>query len=58
VQAVIDCIPCYLKQAVNCLSVAGVNQEKQYGILYGLMDDVRRLIFPTKSYTTMEFYDH
>ncbi len=40
-QSYVDCIHCYLKQAVNCMTLAGVDEEKQFRVLVELMDDIK-----------------
>jgi len=40
-KVVIDCVPCYLRQAVNCMGIAGVDEETQHRILYDLMNDIK-----------------
>jgi len=40
-QATIDCVHCYLKQAVTCMSIAGIDEDKQHQILFDLMDDIK-----------------
>lgn len=38
----IDCVHCYLKQAANCMKIAGINDEKiQYEVILKLMDYVK-----------------
>ncbi|MDF9409581.1 MAG: hypothetical protein A4E52_01606 [Pelotomaculum sp. PtaB.Bin013] len=37
----VDCVYCYLKQAVTCMTIAGINEDRQYPILYELMDDIK-----------------
>jgi len=37
----IDCVHCYLKQAVTCMTIAGIDEDRQYPILYELMDDIK-----------------
>jgi uncharacterized protein with ATP-grasp and redox domains len=40
-QSSIDCVHCYLKQAVTCMNNAGIPENKQYNIIYPLMDYVK-----------------
>lgn len=40
-QASVDCIHCYLKQAVTCMNIAGINEDKQRQILFDLMDEIK-----------------
>lgn len=40
-QCFVDCVYCYLKQAVTCMTIAGVDGDRQYPILYELMDDIK-----------------
>jgi len=40
-QCFIDCVHCYLKQAVTCMTVAGIDEDRQYPILFELMDDIK-----------------
>lgn len=42
-KSTIDCIYCYLRQAVNCMKHAEVPMEKQPDILYSLMDTIKTL---------------
>ena len=42
-KSTIDCIYCYLRQAVNCMKHAEVPMEKQPEILYSLMDIIKTL---------------
>ncbi|KKM11093.1 hypothetical protein SY88_10185 [Clostridiales bacterium PH28_bin88] len=42
-QAFVDCVHCYLKQAVTCMSIAGVDEESQHRILFDLMDDIKAM---------------
>lgn len=39
----VDCVHCYLKQAANCMGIAGVDPEKQHRVLFDLMDDIKIL---------------
>ena len=42
-KSTIDCIYCYLRQAVNCMKHAEVPVDKQPEILYSLMDIIKEL---------------
>ncbi len=42
-KAYIDCTHCYLKQAVTCMEMVGVNEDRQYEILFKLMDYIKLL---------------
>ncbi len=42
-QCFVDCVFCYLKQAANCMGIAGVDEETQHRVLYDLMDDIKTL---------------
>lgn len=42
-KATIDCVHCYLKQAVSCMRMAGIDEDTQHEILFKLMDYVRGL---------------
>lgn len=42
-KSTVDCIYCYLRQAVNCMNHAEVPVDKQPGILYSLMDVIKEL---------------
>jgi len=42
-QSFVDCIHCYLKQATNCMTLAGVDEETQCRVLFALMDDIKLL---------------
>jgi len=55
-KVVVDCIPCYLKQAVNCMTIAGVDEDTQHRILYDLMDEIRlfdRAMTPAENSTRL-----
>jgi len=42
VKASIDCVHCYLKQAVSCMKIAGIEDEnKMHEVIYQLMDYVK-----------------
>jgi len=42
VKASIDCVHCYLKQAVSCMKIAGIEDEnKMHEVIYELMDYVK-----------------
>lgn len=36
-QSTVDCIPCYLKQAISTLRIAGIEKSKQEGLLKALL---------------------
>jgi damage-control phosphatase, subfamily I len=42
-QAFVDCIHCYLKQAVNCMTLAGVDEERKYRVTCELMDHIKTM---------------
>lgn len=42
-KATIDCVHCYLKQAVSCMRMAGIDEDAQHEILFKLMDYVKGL---------------
>jgi len=42
-KATVDCVHCYLKQAVSCMRMAGLNEDDQHEILFKLMDYVKGL---------------
>ncbi len=42
-KSTIDCIYCYLRQAVNCMKHAEVPKSRQPAILYSLMDTIKEL---------------
>jgi len=42
-QAQIDCFYCYFKQIVNVLDIAGIEEERQYQLLFDLVDDVKQM---------------
>lgn len=37
----IDCVHCYLRQAVTCMEMANLGEDKQHEILYKIMDYVK-----------------
>lgn len=37
----LDCVYCYLKQAVSCMKFAGIDEDTQYRLIYELMDYVK-----------------
>ncbi|ACV63641.1 protein of unknown function DUF89 [Desulfofarcimen acetoxidans DSM 771] len=37
----VDCVPCYLKQAIICMTIAGASEDRQHRILYELMDTIK-----------------
>ncbi|WP_271629795.1 damage-control phosphatase ARMT1 family protein [Caldicellulosiruptor sp. DIB 104C] len=41
--ALIDCIHCYLKQAVSCMEMANIPDERKKEVLYELMDFIKTL---------------
>ncbi|MFS8501659.1 MAG: ARMT1-like domain-containing protein [Caldicoprobacter sp.] len=40
-RATVDCVHCYLKQAVSCMTMAGLDEDSQHEILFKLMDFVK-----------------
>ncbi|AEF94227.1 protein of unknown function DUF89 [Desulfotomaculum nigrificans CO-1-SRB] len=42
-KAYIDCVHCYLKQAVTCMTLAEVNEDRQHEILFELMDNIKKM---------------
>ncbi|MTI79933.1 MAG: DUF89 family protein [Firmicutes bacterium] len=42
-KAYIDCVHCYLKQSVTCMTIAGVDEDRQHQLLYQLMDDIKTM---------------
>lgn len=38
-----DCVPCYIRQVISTLRVAGVAEEKQYDIIYALFPTIAAL---------------
>ncbi|KAF1085029.1 hypothetical protein SPSYN_01165 [Sporotomaculum syntrophicum] len=42
-QAQIDCLYCYFKQIANCMDIAGIEEDRQYQILFDLMDDIKKM---------------
>ena len=40
-KATIDCVHCYLKQAVSCMKMAGIDEDTQHEIIYKLMDYIK-----------------
>jgi uncharacterized protein with ATP-grasp and redox domains len=40
-RSTIDCVYCYLKQAVFCLKTAGVKEEEQFDYIYKVMDYIK-----------------
>ncbi|WP_027364513.1 damage-control phosphatase ARMT1 family protein [Desulfotruncus alcoholivorax] len=42
-KASVDCVHCYLKQAVNCMSIAGVDEDRQYPVLFNIMDNIKTM---------------
>lgn len=39
----IDCVYCYFKQIANCMDIAGVEEDRQYQILFEFMDEVKKM---------------
>lgn len=37
----VDCVHCYLKQAVSCMTMAGLDEDAQHEILFRIMDLVK-----------------
>lgn len=42
-QPFVDCVYCYLKQAANCMELAGIDEDRQHQVLFSLMDDIKTL---------------
>ncbi|WP_347489104.1 ARMT1-like domain-containing protein [Desulfoscipio sp. XC116] len=42
-QAQIDCFYCYLKQVVTCMDIADIEEDRQYQILFDLMDEIKKM---------------
>ncbi|MEW5785881.1 MAG: ARMT1-like domain-containing protein [Bacillota bacterium] len=42
-QTSVDCIHCYLKQAANCMALAGVDEESQCRVLFEIMEDIKAM---------------
>jgi len=42
-QPFVDCVYCYLKQAANCMNLAGIDEDRQHQILFNLMDQIKTL---------------
>lgn len=42
-QSQIDCFYCYFKQIANCMDIAGIEEDRQYEILFDLVDDVKKM---------------
>lgn len=42
-QPFVDCVYCYLKQAANCMDLAGIDEDRQHQVLFSLMDDIKTL---------------
>lgn len=40
-KSTIDCVHCYLKQAISCMKQAGLDEKTQYKLIYELMDYVK-----------------
>lgn len=57
----VDCVHCYLKQAVSCMQHADVDEDRQHEVLYSLMNDIKdydRKLSPARnsSYAVLETY--
>ncbi|NLJ55739.1 MAG: DUF89 family protein [Firmicutes bacterium] len=42
-KSTVDCVPCYIRQVISTLRVAGVAEEKQYDIIYALFPTIAAL---------------
>lgn len=42
-QSLVDCVHCYLKQAVTCMNIAGIDEDRQYQVLFELMDEIKTM---------------
>ena len=42
-QPFVDCVYCYLKQAANCMNLAGINEDRQHQVLFDLMNQIKAL---------------
>lgn len=42
-QPFVDCVHCYLKQSVTCMSIAEIDTETQHQILFALMDHIKAM---------------
>lgn len=42
-RATVDCVPCYIRQVISTLRIAGVEEEKQYDIIYALFPTIAAL---------------
>lgn len=42
-KSTIDCVYCYLKQAVSCMTIKGIDEKEQHRVIYRLMDDIKEL---------------
>ncbi|MFZ5648199.1 MAG: damage-control phosphatase ARMT1 family protein [Bacillota bacterium] len=40
-QVFVDCVHCYLKQSVTCMTIAGIDEDSQHRILFEIMDDIK-----------------
>ena len=40
-KSTIDCVYCYLKQAVSCMTIQGIDEKEQHRVIYRLMDDIK-----------------
>lgn len=41
--AFVDCVHCYLKQAVTCMTIAGIEEDRQHQVLFEIMDDIKSM---------------
>ncbi len=39
----VNCVYCYLKQATNCMTMAGIDNDRQHEVLFELMDHIKKL---------------
>jgi uncharacterized protein with ATP-grasp and redox domains len=42
-RSTVDCVPCYMRQVISTLRIAGVEEEKQYDIIYALFPTIAAL---------------
>lgn len=42
-EATADCIHCYLKQAANCMALAGIDEDTRYRVLLELLDEIKTM---------------
>jgi len=40
-KSTIDCVYCYLKQAVSYMTIQGIDEKEQHRVIYRLMDDIK-----------------